>query len=56
MIPQEVIDHYGPQNKVTKDGWVYCKIRKTIYVLKELRKLANIELQAILAIEGYKPC
>ena len=49
MIPQEVIDHYGLQNKATKDGWVYCEIRKAIYGLKESGKLANIELQAVLA-------
>ena len=44
MIPQEVIHHYGLQNRATKDGWVYCEIRKAIYGLKESRKLANIEL------------
>ena len=44
MIPQEVIDHYGLQNKATNDGWVYCEIRKAIYGLKESGKLANIKL------------
>ena len=33
MIPQEVIDHYNLQIKVTEDGWVYCEIRKAIYEL-----------------------
>ena len=56
IIPQEVIDHYGLQNRATKDGWVYYEIRKAIYGLKESGKLANIELQAVLAIEGYRPC
>ena len=56
MIPQEVIDHYGLQNKATNDRWVYCEIRKAIYGLKESGKLANIELQAVLATSGYKPC
>ena len=56
MIPQEVIDHYNLQNKVTEEGWVYCESRKAIYGLKELGKLANIKLQAVLAIKGYKPC
>ena len=54
MITQEVIDHYGLQNKVTKDGWVYCEIHKAIYGLKESGKLANIKLQAVFATEGYK--
>ena len=56
MIPQEVIDHYKLQNKTTNNGWVYCEICKAIYGLKESGKLANIELQAVLATEGYKPC
>ena len=56
MIPQEVIHHYGLQNKATKNGWVYCEIRKVIYGLKESGKLANIKLQVVLATEGYKPC
>ena len=55
MIPQEVIDHYDLNNKATKDGWVYCEIRKAIYGLKESGKLANIELQAVLATERYRP-
>ena len=56
MIPQEVIDHYNLQNKVTEDGWVYCEIRKAIYGLKESGKLANTKLQAVLATEGYILC
>ena len=56
MIPQEVINHYGLQNKAKNDGWVYCEIRKAIYGLKESRKLANIKLQVVLEAEGYKPC
>ena len=56
MIPQEVIDHYNLQNKITEDGWVYFEIHKAIYGLKESGKLANIELQAVIATEGYKPC
>ena len=56
MIPEEVIDHYGLQNKATKEGWVYCEIRKAIYGLKESGNLANIEQQPVLATEGYRPC
>ena len=56
MIPQEVINLYKIQNKVTSNGWVYCEIRKAIYGLKESGKLANIELKAVLATEGYKGC
>ena len=35
MVPQEVIDLYDLQNKVTSDRWVYCEIHKVIYGLKE---------------------
>ena len=40
----------------TSEGWVYCEIRKAIYGLQESGNLANIEFQAVLATEGYKPC
>ena len=56
MIPQEVINHYNLQNKVTEDRCVYCEIYKAIYGLKESGKLINIKLHVVLAIEGYKPC
>ena len=56
MVPQELIDLYDLQNKVTEDGWVYCEIHKAIYGLKESGKLASIKLKEFLAIEGYKPC
>ena len=56
MVLQEVIDHYNLQNIVIEDGWIYCEIRKAICELKELGRLANIELQTVLVSEGYKPC
>ena len=52
-VPQEVIDHYNLQSKVTGNGWLYYEIRKAIYELKESEQLANIDLQIILASEGY---
>ena len=55
MVPQEVIDHYNLQNKVTDDKWIYCELLKALYELKELEKLADIKLQSFLATEGYKP-
>ena len=55
MIPQEVIDHYNLQDKVIEDGWIYYKIRMAIYRLEELGKLSNVELQTVLASEGYEP-
>ena len=44
MIPQEMIDHYNLINKVTSDVYLYYKIHKEIYRLKESGKLANIDL------------
>ena len=44
LIPEEVIEEYNLRNKVDKDGWPYCEIRKIIYGLKESDKLANIQL------------
>ena len=44
MIPQEVIDHYGLQNRATKDGCVYCEIHKAIYKLKESGKLVIVHV------------
>ena len=35
MVPQELIDLYNLQNKVTEDGGVYCEICNAIYRLKE---------------------
>lgn len=55
IIPQEVINHYNLQDKVTADGWLYCEIQKAIYCLKVAGKLANIKLQMVLAKNGYKP-
>ena len=56
MVPQEIIDHHNLHNKVLEDGRVYYKINNTIYGLKEVGKLADLELQAVLATKGYKPC
>ena len=55
-VPPEVIDLYNLHDKITPDGWLYCKIRRAIYGLKEAGKLANIQLQKVLATEGYYPC
>jgi len=56
LIPEEVIEEYNLWDRVVKDGWLYCEIRMAIYGLKESGKLANIELQKVLAERGYYPC
>ena len=55
-VPPEVIELYNLQDKITPDRWLYCEIRRSIYGLKEAGKLANIQLQKVLATEGYYPC
>ena len=55
LIMEEVIEEYNLRDKVDKDGWLYCKIGKAIYGLKESGKLANVQLQKVLAKRGYYP-
>ena len=52
----DLIKLYNLQDKITPDGWLYYKIRQAIYGLKEAGKLANIQLQKVLATKGYYPC
>jgi len=52
LIPEE----YNLRDRVDKDGWLYCEIRMAIYGLKESGKLANEQLQKVLAKRGYYPC
>jgi len=53
LIPEEVIEEYNLRDKLNKDGWLYCGIQKAIYGLKERNKLANVQLQKVLANRGY---
>lgn len=55
-IPQEVVNTYNLGTLAEADGWVYCKIGKAVYGLKESGKLANIQLQKVLSLAGYRPC
>jgi len=51
LMPEEVTNENNLRDKVDKvdkDGWIYCEIRKAIYGLnsfKESGKLANVQLQ-----------
>jgi hypothetical protein len=55
MIPQEIIDEYNLTDIMEADGWCYVKIRKAMYGLEESGFIANQELKAILAKQGYIP-
>ena len=53
MILQEIIDEYNLSTIIEDNGWCYTEIHKTMYGLKEAGYLANVDLNQILAKEGY---
>ena len=55
IIPQEIIDEYALHNLVDEDGWVYLKIMKGMYGLKQSGIIANMELTKHLDKFGYHP-
>ena len=52
-IPQEIIDEYNLMEYVATDGYVYFRIKKAIYGLKQSGALANKMLAKILEKKGY---
>ena len=42
VIPQEIIDEYALRDLVDKDGWLYLKIVKVMYGLKQAGIMANM--------------
>jgi len=55
VIPQEFINEYRLMDFVL-NGWVYFKISKGMYGLKQAGKLANDILQEPLEAHGYYEC
>ena len=55
IIPQEIIDEYSLHNLVDNDGWVYPKIIKGMYGLKQAGIIANMKLTKHLDKFGYYP-
>jgi hypothetical protein len=53
-FPEEIIQKYN-LNAIAAGGWVYIRIRKGMYVLKQSRLLANQLLQTRLSQLGYYP-
>jgi len=47
---------YSLHNKINKDGYVYCEIRKGMYGLKQAAILAYKQLLTNLKKHGYSPC
>ena len=55
-IPDDIIAKYNLRNIVTPDGWIYIKIKKGMYGLKQAAILAYQQLVTNLAKHGYTPC
>ena len=54
-MPQDIIDTYNLQDVVTPDGYVYIKIKKGMYGLKQAAVLAYNNLVNNLRQHGYAP-
>ena len=55
-IPPDIYAQYSLQDKVTSTGFVYVKIKKGMYGLKQASILAYQHLVNNLAPHGYTPC
>ena len=55
IFPQDIIDQYELLQKVTADGYVYVKIKKVMYGLKQAAVLAFDHLVEKLKKFGYEP-
>ena len=55
MIPADIQTLYILQPQIV-DGHVFAEIRRGMYGLPQAGKLANEQLQAVLAPHGYVPC
>ena len=54
-FPQEIIDEYNLESKITPDGYIYIRIKKGMYGLKQAARLAYDLLCERLAQDGYAP-
>ena len=54
-FPQDIIDKYDLKSKVAQDGYIYIKIKRDMYGLKQAALLAHQQLITNLAPYGYHP-
>ena len=54
-FPQDIVQRYDLQSKVASDGYVYIKIKRGMYGLKQAAILAHEQLFQNLAPFGYHP-
>ena len=55
IIPQDIIDTYDLKALVEDQGWIYMRIKKCMYGLKQAGIIANQELVKHMAPFGYHP-
>ena len=55
IIPQDIIDTYDIKALVDDQGWIYMRIEKGMYGLKQAGITANQELVKHMAPFGYHP-
>ena len=55
IIPQEIVDAYDLTSLVNDQGWIYMRIEKGMYGLKQAGIIANKELVKHMAPFGYHP-
>ena len=55
-FPEDVRQQYDLANKVASDGYIYVRIKKGMYGLKQAAVLAYDQLVEHLAPHGYYPC
>ena len=53
IIPQEIIDAYNLTALVDEQGWIYMRIQKFMYGLKQSGIIANQEVVKHMAPFGY---
>ena len=54
-FPEDIKERYNLQDKVTKNNYVYIKIKKGMYGLKQAAILAYTQLKSCLEPFGYRP-
>ena len=55
-FPESIRQAYQLCNLVTPQGWIYIKITKGMYGLKQAARIAYDLLKTRLAKHGYTPC
>ena len=55
-FPADIQKTYNLENLLSADGYVYCRIVKGMYGLKQAARIAYDLLRKHLAQHGYTPC